>query len=187
MVLVRAAGDVVDRDPLLVLDMSKREAGLVVRRVERLAAVPLDPVTAHVVRVRNVDLAVRVEAALPESVERQRRLVDAALRVPIHVRVGVVRPARRHVLVTAEGGAFVALDLVVPRGRSAEDRVRPQVEVVERAPLADEELRATDDVLGARLHPEPRLRAVRVQRLRAARPLRLGRAGRDRIATALHR
>ena len=154
MVLVHVPEDVVDGDPLLVLDVAEREARLVVRRVERLAAVALHPVGAHVVRVRHVDLAVRVQAALPERVERQGRLVGAALRVPVDVRVGVVRPARRHVL-RADGGALVALHLVLRHRRRAHDRVRAEVEVVERAPLPDEELRVADDRLGAGLDREP--------------------------------
>ena len=122
MILVRAADDMVDRDPLLVLDMSKTEAGLVVRPIERLAAVPLHPVAAQVIRVRDVDFAVRMQTALPEGVERQRGLVDAPLGVEVSVGIGVVRPAGRHRL-GADGGALIALHLVGRDRSSVLDRI----------------------------------------------------------------
>src|SRR5437016_11542194 len=49
VILVGAADDVVDRDPLLVLDVARLPGRGVVRWLERLAAVGLDPVVAHVV------------------------------------------------------------------------------------------------------------------------------------------
>ena len=187
VVLVDVPGDVVDGDPLLVLDVTEGEAVLVVRPVERITAVALDPVTSEVVGVGHVDLAVRMHPAFPECVERERRLVHASLRVEVDVRVGVVRPARRHVL-RADGRALIALDLVRRHSRAVDDRVRPQVEVVERAPLADEELRVADDGLGARLDGQPGFRVVRVQLLRpAGARVRPRGAGRDGIAAAGHR
>src|SRR5262249_46687674 len=55
VVLVPAAGDVVDRDPLLVLDVT----GLPARGIRRLLqvppAVPPDPGLAHVVGVGHID------------------------------------------------------------------------------------------------------------------------------------
>src|SRR2546430_7385455 len=62
------------------------------------------------------------------------------------------------------------------------------MEVVEGAPLPDEELRGSDEVLGAWLDREPRFRVVRIQVLRSAGARqRLGRARRDRVSTAFDR
>ena len=61
------------------------------------------------------------------------------------------------------------------------------MEVVEGAPLADEKLRGSDEVLRARLDCQPRFGVIRIQVLptTSARQ-RLGRAGWDRVSTALH-
>src|SRR6266516_7284567 len=56
VVLEWIADDVVDGDPLLVLDVAKLLGRGVVRRLQRHAAVPLHPVASHVVAVRDVDL-----------------------------------------------------------------------------------------------------------------------------------
>src|SRR5207244_10386706 len=60
VVLIGAAEDVVDRDPLLVLDVAGLASRGVVRRVERSAAVTLDPVLAQRVAYTPVDRAGRV-------------------------------------------------------------------------------------------------------------------------------
>ena len=166
VVLVGMPGDVVHRDPLLVLDMPVLKAGGVRRLLERLAIVRGDPVPAHVVAVRRHDRGVRMQV-LPVRVERQRHLVRAAPGVEVDIRVRVHRPGRGHVL-RSDRRAVIALHLVVGDRRAAEDRVGPEVEVVEGAPLRDEELRVADQVFGARLHGDPGFGVVRVERLRSA-------------------
>ena len=164
MILERVAGDVVDSDPLFVLDVSELLRRRVVRRLERDAAVALHPVATQVVAVRDVDLAVGMELRrVEERVEREHGLVDASLRVEVDVRIGRVGPARRHVLRPGRD-AVVSLDLVVSGRRPAGHLVRAEVEHVEGRVLVEEELRRADEVLGSRLDREPRLRVVRVER-----------------------
>src|SRR4051794_5314644 len=163
--------------------MAAAETRLVVVGLEVFAPVALDPVQAEVVGVREVDRAVRVQAALPERVERQRRLVRAALRVEVDVRVRVVRPARRHLL-RAGRDAVVALDLALARDRAVLDRIRAEVEVVERAEALEEQLRSADKRLRPRLDGDPRLRPVAVVEPRPAYArLGLRRTRRHGIAT----
>jgi hypothetical protein len=188
VILEPVADDVVDGDPLLVLDMAELLGGRVVRRLERHAAVALHPVATQVVAVRDVDLAVRVQLRrVEERVERQHRLVDAALRVEVDVRVGRVRPARRHLLRPGRD-AIVALQLVVADRRAAQDLVRAEIEHVEGRVLVEEELRRTDQVLSSRFDRQPRLGVIGVERPGTARS-RLGdaRARRHRVAAASRR
>ena len=134
-----------------------------------LPAVALDPVLAHVVGVGDVDRPVGVQRrAAPEGVERQRRLVHAALGVERDVRVGHVRPTRRHRLRSCRH-AVVPLHLVVTGRRAAQDAVAAKGVVVELGVVLEEELRAADQVLGARLDRDPRLGVVGVERACTAR------------------
>jgi hypothetical protein len=77
MVPVRTAGNAVDRDPLLVLDVAEGQARLVVVGLEVAPAVALDPVQAEIVGLGQVDGAALGQPALPERVEGQR---DQAVR-----------------------------------------------------------------------------------------------------------
>ena len=169
VILVRVADDVVDRDPLLVLDMTGLPGRGVRGLLQVLPAVALDPVLAHVVGVGDVDRPVGMQRRFPpEGVERQRRLVHAALGVERDVRVGHVRPARRHRLRSGRD-AVVPLHLVVVDRRAVQDAVGAEVEVVELRVLVEEELRVADQVLGARLDRDPRLGVVGVERAGPAR------------------
>ena len=153
--------------------------------LERLAAVALDPGAPHVVAVGDRDVRVRVQVR-PEGVERQRHLVDPALGVERRVRVGVVRPARRHLLGPG-GDAVVALDLVGGHRRAVLERERPEVEVVERRERLKEELRRADKILGAGLDGDPGLGEVRVVETgTAGARVRRGLARRHRVTAAGH-
>ena len=155
VVLERVPDEVIDGDPLLVLDVAGLLRRGVVRGLERHAAVALHPRPAHVVAERDVDLAVWMKLRrVEERVERQHRLVDAALRVEVEVGVGRVGPARRHRL-RPGADAVVPLDLIVSRGRAVRHLVRAEVEHVEGAVFVKEELRRADQVFSARFHRDP--------------------------------
>src|SRR5437867_1576357 len=162
------ASDVVDRDPLLVLDVTGLLRARIRRLVERLAAVAGDPVLPHVVTVGHRDRAVWMQLRLvKEGVEGQHGLVDAALRVKVDVWIGGVGPARWHRL-RAGRDAVVTLDLIVVHRSAIQDAVRSQVEHVKRAVFIEEELRAAHQILGSGLDGDPRLRLVGVEWPRAA-------------------
>jgi hypothetical protein len=138
VVLVAVPRNVVDRHPLLVLDEAEALRRPIRRVLERLATVPLDPVLTEVVAVGDGDVRVGMEVG-PEGVERQGYLVDAALGVEVGVRVGVIGPARRHLL-GAGGNAVIALDLVRGHRGAVDDREGAEVEVVKGRELLEEEL-----------------------------------------------
>src|SRR5438128_11585711 len=98
----------------------------------------------------------------PVRIEWQDRLINAAFRVEIHVRVGCIRPARRHGL-RPNCRAVVTLDDGIVQRRAVLDPVRPEVEVVEGRVFIEEELGAPDNRLGPRLDRQPRLGVVRVE------------------------
>ena len=188
VVLEAVAGDVVDGDPLLVLDVAELLRRGVVRRLERHAAVSLHPVAAEVVAVRDVDLAVGMELRrVEERVERQHRLVDAALACRSR-RSGRSCPSSSAACPASRSRRSRSPGPGCSRTASPQDLVGAEVEHVEGRVLVEEELRRADEVLGPRLHREPRLRVVRVERPRPARPrFRDPRARRHRIAAAARR
>jgi hypothetical protein len=143
VVLVAATRNVVDGDPLLVLDTAEGLRGLVGHPVEIPAAVAGHPGPAEVVAVDDADRPVGMQVVDPPRVERQRDLVGTALGVEVDIRIGVVHPARRHRL-GAGRDALIPLDDVVPRRRAGLDRVRAEVEVVEGAVLLEEDLGGAD-------------------------------------------
>ena len=139
------------------------------RLLEIETTVALDPVLPQVIAERHVDGAVRVEGArIPESIEGQHRLIDAALRIESGVGVGGIGPRRRHIL-RAGRDAVVILDLVVADRGPARDLVCPQIEHVERAELVEEEFRTPHQVFGAGLDREPRFRVIGIERAGPAR------------------
>ena len=182
MVLVFVALDVVDGDPLLVLNKADRKAR-VDRGLDRAAAVAQVPGPAKVVAVDDADVGVRMEVG-PEGVERQRDLIHAAQAVKAGIRIRVVGPARRHVL-AAGGDAVVTRDHAAAFVGAVRKCVPAQVEVVEGAVFLKEDLRSPHQVLGAWIDGDPRFRPVGVVGAHAARSRGWrGCARRNRIPTA---